>query len=132
SLWQDACRDKILIVSPAQLVPIAQTVERLWRQQQQDRNAVRIAEEAGKMLEKFMDFLADLKKIGDNIGTIQQNYDKALKRLSTGTGNLVKRARDLQTMGVKVKKTLPAAFQDIDETDEPLPANNATEAEANI
>ena len=47
---------------------------------------------------------------------MQGNYDKAMKQLRTGTGNLVSRAQRLSALNIKVSKSLPQSM--LEESDD--------------
>ena len=85
---------------------IVKLIEQMWRHDKQNRNALAIAEEAGKMLDKFRGFLDDMERIEKSLGTARQSWDEAYRKLVAGTGNLVSRAEKLQTLGAKAKKAL--------------------------
>ena len=61
-LWETAFDAGVLIISPAHLMSIVKLIEQMWRHDKQNRNAVAIAEEAGRMLDKFRGFLDDMEK----------------------------------------------------------------------
>lgn len=107
TLWQDAFKRRVLIVSPSLLVSALKIVEQLWRREQQNANVAKIAEEAGKMYDKFAAFVEDLRKIGANLDTVRNSYDNAMKKLTSGKGNLVKKAESLRQLGIKASKNLP-------------------------
>ncbi|MCM1356599.1 MAG: DNA recombination protein RmuC [Staphylococcus sp.] len=109
SLWQDAYDRNVLIVSPTHLVSGLKLISQLWSRDRHTKNAITIAEEAGKMLDKFADFTKDMEKIDKAIAGTRKAYDDAMTKLSTGTGNLVRRAKNLQDLGVKSSKQLAAS-----------------------
>lgn len=99
-----AFSEKILIVSPSTLTVTLKTIENIWKYEHQNKNAIKIAESAGKMLDKFSDFVGDLEKVERNIDTTKKSISDARGKLNMGTGNLVKRANDLLELGVKSSK----------------------------
>ncbi len=105
-LWQTAYDRHVLIVSPTHLVSGLKLIAQLWSRDRHTKNALAIAEEAGKMYDKFADFTKDMEKIDKSIGSVKKTYDDAMNKLSTGTGNLVNRAKKLRELGVKAKKQL--------------------------
>ncbi len=110
SLWQEAYDRKVLIVSPTHLVSGLRLIAQLWSRDKVTRNAIKIAEEAGKMYDKFADFTADMEKIDKAISAARKAHEDAVRKLSSGTGNLVKRARDLHALGIKAQKQLAASM----------------------
>jgi len=106
ALWQDAFESRVLIVSPTHLVSALRLIRQLWIEERQGRNAMEIAEMAGRMHDKFVGFIEDMEKIKRAIDKTDEAYASALKKLSSGTGNLIGRALKLQEMGVKGSKEL--------------------------
>lgn len=109
SLWQEAYDRQVLIVSPTHLVSGLKLIAQLWSRDRHTKNAITIAEEAGKMYDKFADFTKDMERIEKALGTTRKAYDDAMTKLTTGTGNLVNRALNLQKLGVKASKQLAAS-----------------------
>lgn len=109
---------KIVIVSPTTLLATLRTVASIWKNENQNRNALKIAEESGRLYDKFHAFVNDLEKIGKGIQSSQGAFDDAMKKLSTGKGNLLNRAEKLKLMGINTKKSIKVSnlmFEDEDE-----------------
>ena len=83
------------------------TVSSLWKHEKQTRNALMIAEEGGKLYDKFSGFVADLINLGKKMDGAKSDYVEAMKKLSEGTGNLVSRAQKMKELGAKTNKDLP-------------------------
>lgn len=111
SLWQYAFDSRVLVVSPTHLMAVVKLVEQLWRNDRQNRNAVDIATEAGRMLDKLSGFLTDLEKIDAGINSARRAWDAAHNKLTSGNGNLIGRAERLRDLGAKATKDLPAAYR---------------------
>jgi len=109
-LLKFAYSKKVIIVTPFTLLATLKTIETIWRQEKQNKNAMEIAQQAGNMYDKFVSFLEDFKKVGDQIKSMKGTYDKAENKLSSGTGNLIKRAKNIKELGAKTVKTLPEQF----------------------
>ena len=112
ALWQYAYDRKVLLLSPTNLIAALKLVADLWQRDKQTRNAIDIAEEGGKLYDKFAGFVDDMEKIGKALGTANTTYGEAMKKLKTGTGNLIGRVEKLKGMGVKAKKNLPTTTAD--------------------
>ncbi len=106
-LFNYAWERKIVIVSPSTLLATLRTIASLWKQERQTRNALEIAEEGGKLYDKFVLFVEDLISIGKKMDEAKNNYSEAMKKLHGGTGNLVKRAEKMKILGAKTTKELP-------------------------
>ncbi len=96
----------IVIVSPSTLLATLRTISSLWKQEKQSRNVIQIADEAGKLYDKFVGFLDDFKAIGSSISKTQQNYDNALGKLSSGNGNVIGKIEKLKELGAKSNKQI--------------------------
>ncbi|MBI2381985.1 MAG: DNA recombination protein RmuC [Gammaproteobacteria bacterium] len=122
-LFRDAFDKNIVVVCPSTLLATLRTIHNTWRTEYQNQNALKIAEEAGKLHDKFADFVKALDEVGERLGQAQKAYDTAYNRLSTGTGNLVNRVDALKKLGAKAKKSLALAEARADaETEPDLPA----------
>lgn len=109
-LFNFAWDKKIVIVSPSTLLATLRTIASIWKQERQTRNALEIAEEGGKLYDKFVAFIDDLIKVGNGMKKTQNDYEDAMKKLHDGTGNLVRRAEKMKELGAKTTKQLPAAL----------------------
>jgi DNA recombination protein RmuC len=106
-LFDFAWKSKIVIVSPSTLLATLQTVQSIWKMENQNKNAVEIARQGAALYDKFVGFTEDLLKLGNSLQSTQRFYDEAMGKLQTGKGNLVNRAEGLRKLGLKSTKTLP-------------------------
>ncbi len=107
NLYSYAFDKNIVIVTPATLLATLKTVDTMWKNEKQQRHAVEIAEEAGKMYDKFAGLVDDLIRLGRRIDQTKEHYQESMKKLHYGTGDLITRAEKLKKLGVKVKKEIP-------------------------
>jgi len=106
-LFNFAWDRKTVIVSPSTLLATLRTIASIWKQERQTRNALQIAEEGGKLYDKFVAFYDDLKSVGKKMEDAKESYVDAMKKLYDGSGNLVKRAEKMKELGAKTTKQLP-------------------------
>jgi DNA recombination protein RmuC len=111
-LFNDAFERNIVIVSPSTLLATLRTVANIWRQENQNKNAIDIANKAGDMYDKFVGFVDDLIGLGNKMRDSQKAYEAAMNKLHQGTGNLVKRSEDLKKLGAKATKAIPQTLID--------------------
>ncbi len=111
-LWKYAFDKKVIILSPTHLLTVLNMISQLWRQDKITRNIIAIAEESGKMYDKFVSFIKEMEDIESAIVKAHTAYGKAMKMLSEGKGNLVKKAEQLREMGAKASKSLPQNLVD--------------------
>ena len=121
SVFTRAYEKNVVVVSPATLLATLRTVQFLWRRDNQNRNAEKIAAEAGGLYDQLSLVAESLLELGKNIQRTNDAYEATLKRLSEGRGNAIGRVEKLQKLGAKVKRKMPmlSDLQDIDDlTDE--------------
>jgi DNA recombination protein RmuC len=111
-LYNYAWDRKVVLVSPTTLLATLRTVSSIWTQEKRTRNAETIAEEAGKLYDKFVGFVEDLVEIGKRMDNAKKSYEEAMTKLTTGTGNLVRRAEHMKTLGAKTTKQLTSKVID--------------------
>ncbi|MFT4982535.1 MAG: DNA recombination protein RmuC [Bacteroidia bacterium] len=116
-LFNFAWDKRIVIVSPSTLLATLRTVSSIWKQDRQTQNAIEIARKSGDMYNKFVGFVEDMQKIGSRLNSTQTAYNDGMKKLSEGTGNLVKRAEELRKMGAKANKQLPSEILGLEDED---------------
>lgn len=105
-LYTYAFEKNIVIVTSSTLLATLKTIDTMWKNEKYNRNALQIAEEAGKMYDKFDTFLESMKRMGKQLNTVQNSYHLAMKQLSTGSGNLIGKARKVQRLGAKASKQI--------------------------
>jgi len=123
-LFNFAWDKKIVIVSPSTLLATLRTIASVWKQERQTKNAIEIAKQSGALYDKFVGFIEDMEKIGKSIDASHVAYDSALNKLHKGSGNLVKRANDIEKLGAKTTKQISSKFI---ENDEPSQLTDGTE-----
>jgi DNA recombination protein RmuC len=102
-LYEEAFRQGVVLTSPTTLMAALRLIAQLWRSERQDQNARRIAEEAGRLLDKLQGFVADLDGVGDRLRQAQDTFDAARGKLATGKGNLLRRAALVMRLGAPVR-----------------------------
>lgn len=122
ALYAFAWEKRVAVVCPPTLFISLRTIASLWRIELQNRNALEIARQGGNLYDKLVGFVEEMQNLGKRLGMAQQSYDEAFRKLSTGTGNIVKRAEDLRALGLKTAKKMPKGLTetDGDEGESPL------------
>lgn len=106
NLYQEALSKNIVLVCPSTLMATLRTVAHLWRQDQQNKNAMEIARQCANLYDKFVGFVEDLEQIGKRLDQAQSSYHDAFNKLKSGKGNLIKAAEKVKELGVKPNKTI--------------------------
>jgi DNA recombination protein RmuC len=107
SLYNKAFEQNIVIVTPATLLATLRTIDSMWNNEKQQRNAIEIARQAGALYDKFEGFVTDLNKVGKKMDEAKTEYRGAMNKLTEGRGNIVASIEKLKTMGAKAKKSIP-------------------------
>jgi DNA recombination protein RmuC len=118
SLYYEAFDKNIVIVSPSTLLATLATIDSVWKQEYQSKNAMEIADRGGKLYDKFVNFVESLQKVGDRIRQSQEEYETAMGQLSTGHGNVVRQVEMLRELGAKTTKKLPAELSETHQIDD--------------
>lgn len=133
NLFRDAYEKHIVLVSPTSLMATLRTVENIWRYEKQNKNAEKIAAEAGKLHDQFAMVLESLDALGERLRQADDAYQQTYKRLATGRGNAVKRIDSLRKLGAKTRKQISADLREEAEGSDrkglPEPEVEATETE---
>jgi len=106
NLYQEALAKNIVLVCPSTLMATLRTVAHLWRQDQQNNNAMEIARQCANLYDKFVGFVEDLEQIGKRLDQAQSSYHDAFNKLKSGKGNLIKAAERVKELGVKPNKVI--------------------------
>lgn len=112
ALYQLAWEKRVVLVTPSTLLATLKTVESIWKQERQNRYALDIAEQAGKLYDKFHGFLGNLETLGKKQQDAHQAFEDAMKKLSTGPGNLIGSTEKLVKLGARAKKQIDSKYLD--------------------
>ena len=106
-LYNKAFERNIVIVTPSTLLATLRTIDSMWNNEKQQKNAIEIARQAGALYDKFQGLLSDLINIGKRIDDSKKEYSSAMNKLFDGRGNLITSVEKLKKMGAKAKKAIP-------------------------
>jgi len=107
SLYNKAFEQNIVIVTPSTLLATLRTIDSMWNNEKQQRNAIEIARQAGALYDKFEGFVNDLTKVGKKMDDAKDEYKGAMNKLVEGRGNIIISIEKLKKMGAKAKKSIP-------------------------
>ena len=105
-LWENAYNRHVVIISPTHLLSVLKLMYQLWMRDKQTKNALKIADETGKLYDKFVGFVDDLEEINRHLGKASSAYESAYNKLSTGRGNLISKIEGIRELGVTTAKKL--------------------------
>lgn len=104
-----AWKNKILLVGPSTLLTTLKTIELFWKQENQTQNVIEIAEESGKLYDKFVGLLNDLENIRTYMDKTSECFDSTRRKLE-GRGNLINQVEKLRVLGAKTSKFIPEKY----------------------
>ncbi|RNC89772.1 MAG: DNA recombination protein RmuC [Allomuricauda sp.] len=107
SLYNKAFEQNIVIVTPSTLLATLRTIDTMWSNEKQQKNAIEIARQAGALYDKFEGFVSDLTRVGKKMDEAKNEYRGAMNKLVEGRGNIVTSIERLKKMGAKAKKSIP-------------------------
>ncbi|NLH62274.1 MAG: DNA recombination protein RmuC [Ignavibacteriales bacterium] len=110
-IWNYGYSKRVILISPTNLLTVLKMIKDIWRRENQNRNALDIAEKSGALYDKFVGLYEDLIAVGNSIEKSRNSYDEAMKKLKNGSGNLIGRVETLRKLGAKAKKQLPLDSQ---------------------
>ena len=103
---------RVVLVGPSTLLMTMRTVASIWRYELQGQNAQEIARLAGELCDKVSLSLDDLNCVAEKITAALNTHNEAVKRLSTGRGNVLSLGARMRDLGVKTKRPMPAMLVD--------------------
>ncbi len=113
NLYDEAFKQKIILVSPTTLLVALRAVENTWRYERQAQNIADVYKRAEELYKKFTGFVEDLKKVDKGLESARTNYDEEFKKLSDGRGNLISQVTMLKKVSnIKPKKELDTVLVD--------------------
>ncbi|MCL5247391.1 DNA recombination protein RmuC [Cellulophaga sp. 20_2_10] len=110
NLYNKAFEQNIVIVTPSTLLATLRTIDTMWNNEKQQRNAIQIAKQAGALYDKFEGFVGDLTRVGKKMDEAKTEYKGAMNKLVEGRGNIVTSIEKLKKMGAKAKKSIPESI----------------------
>ena len=105
-IYDMAFENRIIFVGPSTLMASLKTISVLWREVGLSKNTEQIAEESGKLYDKFSLFVEDLIDVQKRINTAMEKNTEALKKLYTGPGNIISKIQKIQDLGAKTTKQI--------------------------
>src|SRR5690606_23525727 len=100
SLWNEAYKKKILLISPTNLMACLKLIYDLWQRDKQDKSAQKIVKQAEKIYEKTVLFTKSFDLIGKQLQQTQEVYQRAQNQLKEGRGNMLSQTNQLLKYGI--------------------------------
>ncbi len=136
-LITDGYKSRVLIAGPTTILHIARIVESLWRNEERAKSLKQIGHRARLLFEEFTRFVDALEtvrtsilKAAAEIHNAEQSNNEAIKRLTSGKGNLVGQAEKLGRLADKSTKQIASRVLEMADEDEEAEASLSLPAEA--
>lgn len=107
SLYTYALDKNIVLAAPSTLLATCRTIAHLQKLDQRSTNAMKIAEQAGKLYDQFVAFCMDMNKVSGALDKASEAHGSAMKRLTSGKGNLVRQTEQIKALGARTNKGIP-------------------------
>ena len=104
-LFEDALKNKVLIVSAVSLLALLKAVSYGWMQVKLDENTQKIADEGKKLYERFIKFSSMFEEIGKRLNTTKIYYNKALSSMESRLIPSMKRLKDMGAGSEEIGKS---------------------------
>ncbi len=103
---------RVVLVGPPTLLMTMRTIASIWSYELQGQHAQEIARLAGDLCDKVTASLVDLNQVAEKMAAALTAHNEAVKRLSTGKGNVLSMGERIRALGVKTKKPTPTMVVD--------------------
>ena len=112
TLFQQALQQNVLVATPTTLLTSLNIVRQLWRHENQNIHSAKLADSAAQLYKKLAGFIKTMEELGRKLDSAKASYQSAFGQFYSGPGNVIKRARDFEQLGVAVQKALPQSLVD--------------------
>lgn len=111
-VFLEAQKANIAIVTNSTLFPLLTLIDSIWQSYEQSNNVRKLIEWADKFFARMGDIAILTKKVGDNLSTTNNNFNKLLSRLVSNSGALrrvEKFSSEAKKAGAELDKLQPLA-----------------------
>lgn len=109
-IFNRALKKKIVLITPSTLVATFKIVRLLWQNENRVRNVEEIFRQCGLLYDKFISFLDEMNKVGNNLRQAGNAFDDAMKRLKDGKrkgDTIIGKFEMIKDLDAKTTKSLP-------------------------
>jgi DNA recombination protein RmuC len=103
TLFQEAAKNNIFIVTPTTLLSSLRTVHYTWKQESQKQNIREIVELGSEILNKLVAFSDDFGDIEKNLNSALKAHENAVKKIK-GRDGITSKVNKLKSLGVTPSK----------------------------
>jgi len=106
-LWREAFEKKVFIVGGQTLIAALRIIDLTWVNVQQEKNTLRIMEEARKLVDRVGQFYVHFESVGKKLTEAQEAYKNVADKVKDGRQSILGSGHALEDLGVRGKKALP-------------------------
>ena len=111
SLYEEAFKNKVSIVTASSLMPVIKMIQQLWNIDAVNKNIERIADKAINIYNKVEKFVKIFDNLGISIENNLNNFKEARKYLVSGNGNVIKTCDEIkEIMKNKITKSIDQKY----------------------
>lgn len=111
-LTEYALGKDVTIATPTTLMMALKTIAHVWAAERRNQNAEAIAERAGRLYDKVVGFVDNMKDVGKRLEQAHAAHRKAFGQLSSGHGNLLSHVEKLKELGARTNKSIGVSIDD--------------------
>ena len=108
NLGTKAYQRGVLIINPTNLMVVLRLIFLTWQNTRQEKHYEAIRKAAAGIYEKYVTFAESYVTLGNQLNTLRGTYEKGVRQLREGRGNLSSQLEALLQYGVTTTKRLPA------------------------
>lgn len=129
-LWNEAFKQKVMIVSPANLMALLQLIHIAWTREEQDRNQQAILDTASQLLDRVYAFYELFDDVGKHLESARKCYEQSVRRLKREehSQSVVLSAEKLRQLGVRMTKNKTIPLRMRPDEDDKIAIMNETDA----
>ncbi len=102
-----AFRKGIVIINPTNLMLTLRLIYNLWQSERQHKNLEAVVIQSAQLYDKFTTYVETFQSVGKSLDNAQQSYNRALRQLHEGPGNIIRRLENLKSLGITPTKQIP-------------------------
>lgn len=109
-LFNRALKKKIVLITPSTLVATFKIIRLLWQHENRVRNVEEIFKQCGLLYDKFILFIEEMQKIGNNLRQASLAHEEAMKRLKDGkrkSDTIIGKFELIKDLDARTGKSLP-------------------------
>jgi DNA recombination protein RmuC len=112
-IFEFGWKNRVLPVTPSTLLAVLRSIEIFWQKESQSQNVIEIAQESGKLYDKFVTLLSEIQNIENHFHKSYEGFEELRRRLS-GKNGLIGNVEKLRILGAKTTKKISCEFIEVE------------------